>query len=716
MLGLTQKLGSGEMAVHHVPLPACEPGMLVVRNHYSLISAGTEASSVRAARSSLFEKARQRPAHVRQVLDSVKRQGIAATYRAVRKKLDSYSPLGYSCAGEVIEVGEGVREIACGDLVACAGAGYANHAEIVSIPMNLCVKLAPGADLKLAAYNTVGAIALQGVRQADIRLGETCAVIGLGLIGQLTCMLLRAGGARVLGIDIDAWAVEFARDNTADAAWTRNEPGLTEQIVRLTGGLGVDAVIIAAATPSTDPINLAGQIARQKGRVVIVGDVPTGFERESYYRKELDLRMSCSYGPGRYDPVYEEHGIDYPPAYVRWTEQRNMRAFQELVSSGRINVGCLTTHEFPLEQAQQAYDIILKRTERFFGILLRYDSAKPISREPIRIGTPKGSGKVSVAFIGAGSYAQGSLLPNLPDDEAVVRKAVATSTGVTSKRVAEKFRFEYCTSDANGLLGRADINSVFIATRHDSHARYVAGALRAGKRVFVEKPVALTEDELADVEAAYRETAERDGPPVLMVGFNRRFSELAKAAKRGLGGGSMSMIYRVNAGVIPNSHWIQDPLVGGGRIIGEACHFIDLLTFFCGALPVRVYASAIPAPAHPPDVATINLEFADGSVGTVCYYANGSKAFEKEYVEIHTSGNTAVIRDFRTLELGLGDRIRKTSLRTPDKGQRAMMREFVEILKSGGPSPLPFEQICAVARASFGAVKSIRERRAVALD
>ena len=491
---------------------------------------------------------------------------------------------------------------------------------------------------------------------------------------------------------------------------------LQDRIAWLTDGLGVDAVIIAAATLGTDPINFAGQIARQKGRVVIVGDVPTGFERESYYRKELDLRMSCSHGPGRYDPTYEEHGIDYPPAYVRWSEQRNMQAFQDLTCTGRIDVGCLTTHEFPLENAQQAYDIILKRTERFFGILLRYDAAKPLPKVPIRVGAMRGSATASIAFIGAGSYAQGSLLPNLPNDQAVVRRAVVTTNGTTSKRVAEKFRFEYCTSDAGDVLNSTNIDCVFIATRHDSHARYVADALRAGKRVFVEKPVALTEDELGKIDAAYHEALERGGAPVLMVGFNRRFSEFAKAVRRALGNGPMAMMYRVNAGAIPNSHWIQDPLVGGGRIIGEACHFIDLLTFFCGALPVRVFASAFPNPVRRSDIAAINLEFADGSVGTVCYYANGSRSFDKEYVEIHTSGNTAVIRDFRTLELGLGDRIRKTSLRAPDKGQRAMMREFVEVLKLGGPSPVPFEQVCAVARASFAAVRSIREHKAIAIE
>jgi len=716
MLQLTQKLGSGEMRVLEVPSPTCEPGMVVVRNHFSLISAGTEGSSVRAARSSLIQKARQRPAQLRQVIESVKRQGLTATYRAVQKKLDAYSPLGYSCAGEVIEVGEGVPEIACGDLVACAGAGYANHAEMVSVPANLCVKLPMDADLKMAAFNTMGAIALQGVRQSDIRLGESCAVIGLGLIGQLTCMLLRAGGSKVIGNDLNPWAVEFAKLNTADNAFTRNEPGLQERIIQLTRGLGVDAVIITAATESTDPVNFAGEIARQKGRVIIVGAVPTGFEREAYYRKELELRMSCSYGPGRYDPAYEEYGLDYPAAYVRWTEQRNMQAFQDLVHGKGFSLNALATHEFAFADAGKAYDLILGREKHFFGILLRYEVDKPVARGPLAINnSTKGLNQVSVAFIGAGSYAQGNLLPNLPEGRNLIRRAIATNSGTTAKRVAEKFGFESCTSAAQELIERDDINTIFIATRHDSHARYVAGALRAGKRVFVEKPVAMSEDELLEIEAAYREAAERHGSPALMVGFNRRFSEVVRAAKKGIGGGPLSMVYRVNAGAIPASHWIQDPLAGGGRIIGEACHFLDLMTFFCGALPVRVYASAIPNPQHSPDVVAINVEFADGSVGSLCYYANGSKAVEKEYIEVHSFGTTAILRDFKTLEIGGGGSVKKTALRTPDKGQSTMMKEFVESLEPGTASPIPFEHICAVARASFATVRSIRERQAVSL-
>jgi polar amino acid transport system substrate-binding protein len=716
MLQLTQKLGSGEMRVQEVPAPMCEWGTVVVKNRYSLISAGTEGSSVRAARSSLIQKARQRPAQVRQVIESIKRQGIMATYRAVQKKLDSYSPLGYSCAGEVVAVGEGVPEIVRGDLVACAGAGYANHAEFISVPANLCVKLHRDADLKLAAFNTMGAIALQGVRQSEIRLGENCAVIGLGLIGQLTRRLLCAAGAKAIGIDVDPWAVEVAGRNTTDAAWTRDEPGLEEKISQLTGGLGVDAVIITAATDSTDPINFAGRIARQKGRVVVVGAVPTGFERESYYRKELELRMSCSYGPGRYDPAYEEHGLDYPAGYVRWTEQRNMQAFQEMIHAGRLPLADLITHQFALEDAEKAYDLILAHKERYLGIILRYDAAQPLAHQPVAVheGVSK-EARVSIAFIGAGSYAQGSLLPNLPHSSRIARRAVVTSNGTTSKRVAEKFGFESCTSDPAEILAREDINTVFIATRHDTHARYVAEALRAGKRIFVEKPLALDEDELAGIEALYNDAIANGAQPMLMVGFNRRFSRLAKAAKQALGGGPMSMVYRINAGQIPASHWIQDPAVGGGRIVGEACHFIDLMTFFCGSLPVRVYASALPGQQQTPDTVTATIEFADGSIGSLSYFANGSKAIEKEYIEAHSFGNTAILRDFSTLELGLGGTVRKSSLRTQDKGQPAMLSKFVQALETGGPSPIPFEEIRAVTRATFGILRSIREHQAVAL-
>lgn len=713
---LTQKLKSGEITVQDVSPPVCGQGTILVRNHFSLISAGTESSTVKAARSPLLEKARQRPEQVKQVLDTLLRQGPIQTYRAVMKKLDSYSPLGYSSAGVVIEVGEGVDCFAVGDRVACAGAGYANHAEIVAVPVNLCVKLPPEADIRNAAYNTLGAIALQGVRQADLRLGETCAVIGLGLVGQLTCLMLRASGIRVVGIDIDADAVRSARQHCADLALRRTEPGVTDSIQSFTGGLGVDAVMITAGSTSLDPVNFAGEIARKKGRVVVVGAVPTGFDRDPHwYRKELELRMSCSYGPGRYDLAYEEKGIDYPAAYVRWTEKRNMEAFQDLVHSGRINIDYLTTHEVPLEDAPKAYDMILNRSEPFLGILIKYDVEKPLDRRRVEVQSAKPAGKVGIAFVGAGSYAQGNLLPNLPkDDRDVICRGVITSSGTTSKRVAERFGFEYCTSDEQDILGSPEVNTVFIATRHDTHGEYVLTALKAGKNVFVEKPLCLTESELAEIEKVYSSILEpRSSRPILAVGFNRRFAPLAILLKEKIGSGPLSMIYRVNAGAIPADTWIQDKEIGGGRIIGEVCHFIDFLTFLNGSLPVSVSAVALPDPHNLQDTVNISLSFENGSIGSVSYFANGAKSLDKEYIEVYRSGMTAVLHDFRRLEIhGKGSTFKK-KLFSQDKGQKEMVRTFLNAVKHGGQPPIPFEDILAVTQSTFAALESLRMRSTV---
>ena len=706
------------MVIQELPCPQSGLGMVLIRNHYSLISAGTEGSTVKTARASLLAKARERPQQVKQVLDVLRKQGPVQTYRAVMKKLDAYSPLGYSSAGEVIEVGEGVTEFAVGDYVACAGAGYANHAEIVSVPANLCVKLAPGADLKRAAYNTLGAIALQGVRQADLRLGESCAVIGLGLIGQLTCLLLRASGVRAVGIDVDGAAVATASKHCVDLAIRRGETGVAERVAAFSGGRGVDAVIITAGTSSLDPINFAGEIARKKGRVVVVGAVPTGFDRDPhYYRKELEIRMSCSYGPGRYDPGYEEKGLDYPAAYVRWTEKRNMEAFQDLLHAGRINLDYLTTHEFPLEQAPQAYDMVVGRTEPFLGIILNYDVSKPIQRQRVSVSPSRPSGKVGVAFIGAGSYAQGNLLPNLPkNDPAIVLRGVMTNSGTTSKRVAERFGFEFCTSDEHEILGNRDINAVFIATRHDSHASYVAKAIAAGKHVFVEKPLAISLEELERVQEAIRSSVGRDGGSTqLLVGFNRRFSPLAVELKKRIGAGPVSMLYRVNAGSIPADNWIQDSAVGGGRLVGEVCHFVDFLTYVCAAMPTQVYASALPDPHHLNDTLAINIEFANGSIGTISYFANGPKSLDKEYFEAYSAGTTAILRDFRDLEVHGRGRPFRQKLWSQDKGQSHMVRRFLQGIRDGGRSPIPFDEIYAVTLATFAAQRSLAERAPVRL-
>lgn len=700
---LTQKLGSGEMLIQELPIPQLSSGMVLVKNHYSLISAGTEGSTVKAARKSLIGKAKERPQQVKQVLDVLRKQGVVQTYRAVMKKLDAYSPLGYSCAGEVIAVADDVMEFKVGDKVACAGAGYANHAEVVNVPVNLCVKLNADADLSQACYNTLGAIALQGVRQADMRLGETCAVIGLGLIGQLACLELQASGVNVVGIDISESVVEIAGKHCADLALTRNMPNIEEQINDYTKGMGVDCVIIAAATQSMDPINFAGAICKKKGSVVVLGAVPTGFDREPYYyKKELEVKMSCSYGPGRYDLNYEEKGQDYPAAYVRWTEKRNMEAFQALVHSRKIDLAYLTTHRFRFEEAPKAYDIVVKHAEPFLGIVLEYDHKKEHVRTSVPISNAIPVHKINIGFIGAGSYAQGNLLPNLPPLEQVGRIAVMTNSGTTSKRVAEKFHFASCTSNEMDILGNRDINTLFVATRHDSHARYVIEGLKAGKNIYVEKPLCLTLDELLEIEELCKER--NCG---VMIGFNRRFSPFAQLLKQEVGTGKMSMIYRINAGNIPANTWIQDVKTGGGRIVGEVCHFIDLMTFMCGSSPCKVSASALPDAQGLNDTVNILVDFENGSTGVIAYYANGSKALPKEYFEVYSAGITGIIHDFKQCEI-YRKRVKRKTLSSQDKGQKRMMDSFFQAL-SKGELPIDMNEIFSVTKATFAVLKSIQE-------
>ncbi|MCC7258103.1 MAG: bi-domain-containing oxidoreductase [Gammaproteobacteria bacterium] len=715
MKQLSQRLRDGTMSVLDVPLPLLERGMVLVRNHYSLISAGTEGSTVAAARKSLIGKARERPQQVRQVLDVVAQQGPLQAYRAVQKKLEAWSPLGYSSAGVVIEVAPDVQGISVGDQVACAGIGYANHAEVVAVPVNLCVSLPAGADLGRAAYNALGAIAIQGVRQADLHLGETCVVIGLGLLGQLTGLILRASGVRVIGIDINARSIELAREHFADLCFTMDAAGMEAEIGRLTSGIGADAVIITAATDSLEPVNLAGRLLRKRGTVVIVGMVPTGFDRDpDYYRKELSLKMSCSYGPGRYDPAYEQKGLDYPAGLVRWTEKRNMEAFQQLMVSGGLDIGYLTTHRFRLDDSAAAYDLILNKTEAYLGMLIEYDHSRPLPRERVMLAAPPGRASVAtpgISFIGAGSYAMSHLLPNLPNDSSVVRRGVATSSGTSARSVAERFGFAFCGADVADVLDDQDTHAVFIATRHDSHARYVLAALAAGKHVFVEKPLTLNPAELDSVASAVAAAGTN-----LTVGFNRRFSGLVSEIRRLLGTGPMSMIYRVNAGAIPADSWIQDIEIGGGRIVGEACHFIDTMVYLCGSLPERVHAFVMNGSEQLVDTVVINLRFANGAIGSLCYFANGPKRMPKEYIEVYKDGQSAILSDFRELTMyGLRD-VKRSKHFSQDKGQAAMVREFVKSVREGSAAPIPFSEIRAVTQATFAALDSLRERTEQPVD
>jgi len=798
MKQLSQKLKSGNMQVLEVPIPALGLGMVLVRNYYSLISPGTESDTVKAARKGYIGKARERPQQVKQVLDVLKSQGPAQTYRTVMKKLDAHSPLGYSCVGEVVDVGSDVAGFKVGDLVACGGV-TASHAEVVAVPGNLCVSAdcadyADCADdrdyyLKMAAYNTLGAIALQGVRQADLRLGETCAVIGLGLIGQLACLMLRASGVRVVGIDVNPDMAKIAGDHCTDLVLTRDTAGIEEQILEFTGGIGCDAVIITAGTDSLDPINFAGAIARKRGTVIVVGDVPTGFDRDPhYYRKELSVRMSCSYGPGRYDPEYEDKGRDYPVGYVRWTEKRNMEAFQGLIAEGKIDISYLTTHVFKLEDAPKAYNLILEKKEPYLGILIKYDpqitqitqkekedvsrkGAKALRDEdtyPSRIrsavtGEFHGAGitqtkiivkpsaishqpsAISIGFIGAGSYAQSYLLPNIPKGKDVVLKGVMTSTSASSRSVADRYGFEFCTGNEADIWGDDGVNTVFIATRHDSHGHYVKRALEAGKHVFVEKPLCLNLEELVEIQAAHgswlmahgkkdevqesqsayqlpitnnESQITSNGPPLLMVGYNRRFSPLSVILKGKMGQeGPFSILYRVNAGAIPPDSWIQDKEIGGGRIIGEVCHFVDYMIFLSGSLPKFVQAIAMEDPNGHQDTLTVSLQFQDGSIGSIQYFANGAKGLPKEYIEVYAHGVTAVLKDFKALEIHAkkGRPFRKKLMRQ-NKGQKEMVRAFVGAVRDGGATPIPLEDLYAVTLTTFRILESLLTRKVVDLN
>ena len=621
------------------------------------------------------------------------------------KKLDAYSPLGYSCAGEIVEIGEDVSGFQVGDKVACAGAGYANHAEIVSVPVNLCVKLDNDANLKDAAYNTLGAISMQGVRQADLRLGESCVVIGLGLLGQLAALILKASGVKVIGIDISETAVKQAVDNKAvDMGLTRDASEVEAQIMNATQGFGADAVIIAAATSSLDPINFAGAITRKKGKVVVLGAVPTGFDRNPYwYKKELELKMACSYGPGRYDLNYEEKGVDYPLPYVRWTEKRNMAAFQNLIATKRIDIAYLTTHEFEFNNAKAAFDLVVSKEEPYTGIALRYNANKTISKTKIPTSIGEKIGKVNISFIGAGSYAQGNLLPNIPESDNVGKVGVLTNSGTTSKRVAEKFKFQFCATKEEDILDEKT-NTVFIATRHDSHGTFVLKSLSANKNIFVEKPLCLSEQELQDI-IELQAKAKR----AIMVGFNRRFSPLTTKLKQALGNNPMTLIYRINAGSIPSDHWIQDNEIGGGRVIGEVCHFIDYLTYLNGSLPIKLSASALADVKNQNDTLNILIQFENGSSGVIGYYANGSKSMNKEYLEAFSAGISATLNDFKELKIYGKGKPKKTRLFNQNKGQQEMVNTFVNDLINDGESPISFEEIVAVTRSSFKVLESIKQ-------
>lgn len=716
MKQLTQSLRNGDLHVTEIPAPLLQPGGILVQTAYSLVSAGTERAKVQVAQMSLLGKARARPDQAKQVLDAVRAQGLAATYRKVINRLDALEPLGYSCAGKVLEVGADAREFQVGERVACAGGGYANHAEVNFIPRNLAIHVPEQVGLDAAAFATVGAIALQGVRQAETQLGDVVVVIGLGLVGLLTTQLLKAAGCVVVGFDVNA--ERCRRAESLGCAFTANEKQiLQERVLELTLGNGADAVLITAATKSNEPVELAGAVAREKARVVIVGDVGLQIPRPPYYNKELDLRLSRSYGPGRYDPSYEEGGNDYPYGYVRWTERRNMQAFLQLVAQGSVQVTPLITHRFKIDDAERAYALIEgKLGEPYLGVVLEYPipDDRPPTTAPTRIlvthSTPvtRHPSSVILGMIGAGNFAQDTLLPALRAIPEVKLRTVVTASGLSARGVAERFGFAECASDARMILDDPEINAVLIATRHDSHATLAADALRAGKAVFVEKPLALNEEQLELVLSAYAEAT----TSLLMVGFNRRFAPFSIPVQKlfRLRAQPLMLHYRANVGMIPRAHWTQNPQQGGGRILGEACHFVDWIQALIGAPPVNVFARALPnGGMYNDDNVSITIAYAEGSVGTILYAANGDKRMGKERIEVFGSGRMAILDDWRTLTLGDGAKTTTQQSRmSQDKGHAAELRAFVNAIKNPNPAPIPLAELVDTTRVTFAILESLR--------
>ncbi len=700
MKQLVQRIKDGEMKVVDLPIPLLKPKGVLVKNYYSLISAGTERSTIEATKENLLIKAYKNPEIIKQVYQIIRRDGLIPTIERILGNLNDYKTLGYSSSGIVIESSS--EKFKPGDRVACAGAGYANHAEIIFVPENLCVKIPDNVSLEEAAFTTIGAIALQGIRLVSPLIGENIAVIGLGLLGLITVQLLKANGCRVIGLDVSEEALEFAKKFGCDFV-VKSSKNEKDTIINLTNGFGVDKVLITAGTESNEPIELAGLITREKGKVVVVGAVKMDIPRGPFYNKEIEVVISKSYGPGRYDPKYEEMGIDYPFGFVRWTENRNMQAIVDLVSQRKLDFKSLITHKFQIEEFEKAYDLILGKVKEFYrGILFEYQQDR-VDKEKIYTTTKKSLpiSDIRIGFIGAGSFAQSYLIPHLKNLN-VNLVTVCTTDGLTAKNVATKFGFEKFTTSAEEILNDEKINVVFIATRHDTHASYVIDSLKAGKKVFVEKPLAIYDEELnsiinLDVEDKF-----------LLVGFNRRFAKSIQDIKKYFPSGPFNFLYRVNAGKIPLNHWTQFE-EQGGRIIGEVCHFIDTLSFLCDSHPKIVFAQSLSEKAgntKEEDTLSIVMKFGDGSIGTIIYQANGDASIPKEYLEVSALQRSAILNNFESVDFYSGGK--KKSKNYFGKGHKEEVEAFINAIRKGENSPIDLETLFLTTKTTFAVVQSLR--------
>ena len=714
MKQLLQNVKNGNTTIEEVPMPTPREGMALVKIAASLVSAGTERMIVEFAEKNLVGKARSRPDLVKQVIDKARREGIVPTLQAAFNRLDQPMTLGYSSAGTIVALGKNMQGFKVGQRVACAGAGYAVHAEYNIVPRNLITPLPKNVDFESAAFTTLGAIAMQGFRLAEPQLGENVAIIGLGLLGLLTIQLASAAGCNVLGIDLDPKRIKLASALGFEAVTRQNAESAS---VAFTANRGFDSIIICADTSSNDPIELAGVIARDRAKVVATGAVGLTIPRKIYFEKEISLINSRSYGPGRYDPNYEENGNDYPIGYVRWTEGRNLQSVVDLMAGGKLKVAPLISHRFPIEKAATAYDVITgKKKETFLGVLLTYsETAETLeSSKVVRFNaqTFNPSNNVKLGVLGAGLYANSTLLPVIKNNKYFELIGIASSGGLHAQHSGKKYGFQYATSSDDEIINDPNVNTVAILTRHDTHADLVIKALKAGKHVFVEKPLAINSVQLLAINKQLKANSQS----LLTVGFNRRFSPLALKLSTSFSHRSepLHAHYRVNAGYIPLNHWTQDVNLGGGRIIGEGCHFIDLITFLVGAAPVSVTAHALPDNGkYRMDNVSMTFTFPDGSLGVVDYLASGDKSFQKERVEVFCAGQIAVLDDYRSLTIVKDGKRSVEKLSAQDKGWRNEMQAFARAIREGGAPPISYGQIIGVTQSTFAAVESIQNNKLI---
>jgi len=726
MKQVVQNYKTGELRLENVPIPALKPGGILVRNNYSAISLGTEMMKLRNAEMNLLEKARSRPEELKKVIKSIKQNGFLTTYKKVMNRLNSFTPLGYSASGIIEQVGSEVNRFKPGERVAVAGGGYANHAEINFVPQNLCAKVPTNVPMDQASFSTIGAIAIQGIRQSKVQFGETVSIIGLGLIGLIASKILMASGYNVIGIDIDPFKVNFAQKCGIKNAMVFGRDDVSSLVMSLTQGYGTDAVLITTGTKDNSPVELSAEISRDKGRIVDIGITKMDLPWRPYNEKELEFVFSRSYGPGRYDPNYEEKGIDYPIGFVRWTEKRNMESFLDLIKQEKLDISDLITHRYKFKEAENIYKKLSQsEIENYLGVIFEYDSMekRDLLKSKVKIERKKKVKKkdqINLGLIGAGNFAKTMLIPHLVKNKDVQLKTVVTSTGISSKDTANKFGFEYASTSTKDVLKGKNIDTLIIATRHNLHAQFVIQGLKNNKNVFVEKPLCLNETELKEIIYIYNKLKKKGDHPYLMVGYNRRFAPLSEKLKNFFRNREQPLLmhYRVNAGFLPKTNWYQDPEEGGGRIIGEVCHFIDYMVFLTESLPVKVFASSIIAKDKNIPVSdniSVNLEFEDGSIGNIIYTSLGNSVFPKEYIEVFGDNSVGVLNNFSSLSLFRSNK-KKTIKSHHDKGHKMEINRAVEFIKNVSGSPIILKEIIATSLTTFKIHESLKKSLPVEID